>query len=72
MAARPANAEMIQGYLDGRNLSAPEPSGNRSMSYRHGFKVGRAERERRTLGHFDVVNRWADEAMDADDAILRA
>lgn len=70
MTGRPANEEMVQGYMDGRDLNAPGPSANRSMSYRHGFSVGRAERENRTLGHFDEVIRWADEAMDADATIL--
>lgn len=36
-----ANEEMIQGYRDGFNPDTPEPSGNRSHSYRHGFKAGR-------------------------------
>lgn len=35
--------EMAEGYRDGRDLSAPEPSSNRSHSYRHGFAVRRAE-----------------------------
>lgn len=69
---RPANEEMVQGYMDGLDANCPEPSANRSMSYRHGFKVGRSELEHKTLGHFDDVTRWADEAMDADDAIMRA
>lgn len=69
---RPANDEMVQGYMDGRGTGCPEPSGNRSNSYCHGFKVGRAEREGKHLGTFDQVTRWADEAMDADTAIMRA
>jgi hypothetical protein len=39
---KPANEEMVQGYMDGYDLNAPEPSANRSYSYRHGFAVGRA------------------------------
>jgi hypothetical protein len=39
-----ANAEMIEGFMDGYDLSNPEPSGNRSRSYRHGFRSGRAEK----------------------------
>lgn len=35
--------EFVEGYLDGRDMTAPEPSGNRSHSYRHSFAVGRAE-----------------------------
>lgn len=35
--------ERVDGYRDGRDPEAPEPSENRSASYRHGFKVGRAE-----------------------------
>lgn len=35
--------EFVEGYLDGRDVDAPEPSSNRSHSYRHSFMVGRAE-----------------------------
>jgi hypothetical protein len=35
--------EFVAGYLDGRNPDEPEPSANRSHSYRHSFAVGRAE-----------------------------
>ena len=41
---KPANADMIEGYMDGYNLDAPEPSGNRSEGYRHSFYIGRAEK----------------------------
>ena len=61
-----ANADMIEGYQDGRDLTAPEPSANRSRSYRHGFMVGRAEKENRRIA-FDEVTRMADEAMRLDD-----
>lgn len=36
-----ANADMIEGFRDGYDLSCPEPSANRSASYRHGFANGR-------------------------------
>ena len=39
-----ANAEMVEGYMDGFDLNNPEPSENRSHSYRHGFKNGRADK----------------------------
>lgn len=39
-----ANDEMLEGYRDGRNLDNPEPSDNRSHSYRHGFANGRADK----------------------------
>lgn len=35
--------EFGEGYRDGRDPSAPEPSDNRSACYRHSFAVGRAE-----------------------------
>jgi hypothetical protein len=41
-----ANEEMVNGYLDGRDPTSPEPSANRSWSYRHSFAVGRAEIEK--------------------------
>lgn len=36
--------DMVDGYRDGFDLNSPEPSDNRSHSYRHGFKNGRADR----------------------------
>lgn len=33
--------DMLEGYNDGRNPESPEPSANRSASYRHGFANGR-------------------------------
>lgn len=33
--------QMVEGYLDGSNADNPEPSANRSASYRHGFANGR-------------------------------
>jgi hypothetical protein len=33
--------EMVIGYLDGLDPTSPEPSSNRSHSYRHGFANGR-------------------------------
>jgi hypothetical protein len=38
-----ADFEFWQGYCDGRDRNAPEPSDNRSACYRHSFAVGRAE-----------------------------
>jgi 3-oxoacyl-(acyl-carrier-protein) synthase len=34
-----ANDEMVQGFLDGYDLTAPEPSANRSASYRQALKM---------------------------------
>lgn len=41
---RPANAEVIEGFRDGYDLSTPEPSHNRSVSYRYGFMCARLRR----------------------------
>jgi hypothetical protein len=35
--------EMGRGYLDGGGENCPEPSSNRSASYRHGSRNGREE-----------------------------
>jgi len=65
---RPANADMIEGFRDGYDLTAPEPSANRSASYRHGFMCGRIDkRQVEWNGSPDELRRLADEAMDADD-----
>lgn len=39
------DSEFADGYRDGRDRSAPEPSANRSACYRHSFWIGRAEIE---------------------------
>jgi hypothetical protein len=66
---KPANAEMVEGYRDGYDTNAPEPSANRSHSYRHGFMVGRAEKEGRKLTSAGVLRVWADVAMDKDEGV---
>jgi hypothetical protein len=64
---RPANDDMVDGYMDGYDMTAPEPSANRSASYRHGFMVGRGEKTGDFAGNYIDLNRAADAAMDADD-----
>ncbi len=64
--------EMVEGYRDGFDLSNPEPSANRSRSYRHGFANGRGDQSGKGRGlSYDELNRLADEAMtlDAQDAV---
>lgn len=64
---KPANAEMVQGYMDGFDLSSPEPSANRSRSYRHGFANGRDDRAHKPRASYEELIRWAHEAMEADE-----
>lgn len=65
---RPANDEMVEGFRDGYDLTAPEPSANRSASYRHGFMCGRIDkRQVAWSGTADQLRQMADEAMAADD-----
>ena len=67
---RPANDEMIQGFMDGYDLTTPEPSGNRSHSYRHGFKAGRNDKSLQGPFHgmsAEAIRRLADEAMAQDE-----
>lgn len=63
-----ANADMIEGYLDAYDLDAPEPSANRSDSYRHGFAVGRSERlHHKPLAPAKILRAAADAAMAKDE-----
>ena len=65
---RPANAEMAEGFRDGYDLTAPDPSANRSASYRHGFMCGRIDkRQVEWNGTADELRKLADDAMEADD-----
>ena len=68
---KPANEEMVQGYMDGYDLDAPEPSENRSYSYRHGFAVGRAEKTGGKLADYNTLVARADEATAKDEDHFR-
>jgi hypothetical protein len=63
---QPANADMVEGYRDGFDLSSPEPSDNRSHSYRHGFANGRDDRAGKPRGSYTELVRMADLAMEKD------
>lgn len=69
---RPANDEMVEGFLDGYDLSAPEPSSNRSHSYRHGFANGRDDRAGKPRASYAELVRMADLAMEIDQNIQGA
>lgn len=66
---RPANAEMIEGFKDGYDLNAPEPSANRSHSYRHGFANGRDDRRGQPRDTHANLVAAAEAAMAADEAV---
>lgn len=68
MSDRPANPEMIEGFRDGYDLSAPEPSTNRSASYRHGFANGRDDRAGKPRASHADLTLMAELAMDEDEA----
>ena len=63
-----ANKEMVLGYLDGRNPDAPEPSENRSRSYRHGFANARDNAARKSRAAAETLREMADRAMAEDEA----
>jgi len=66
-AQNAVNAEMVEGYSDGFDLNNPEPSANRSHSYRHGFAVGRADRNREpAFGSAENARRLAEVAEQKD------
>jgi hypothetical protein len=60
--------EMVDGYFDGRRPEMPEPSDNRSASYRHGFRSGRADLGRPRAESFDETQAAADRAIEEDNA----
>jgi hypothetical protein len=64
---RPANDEMVQGYMDGLDLDSPEPSANRSASYRHGFANGRDDRRGKPRASFEAIRNAGDIAMLEDE-----
>jgi len=42
------DAELCEGYYDGRRVSSPEPGSNRHPAYVHGFMNGRDDIGRRS------------------------
>jgi hypothetical protein len=59
--------EMVDGYRDGLDLNAPEPSANRTHCYRHGFANGRHEALHKCpRAHAETLRRLADEAVRKD------
>jgi hypothetical protein len=60
--------DMVAGYFDGRNPDAPEPSSNRSRSYRHGFANGRDDMRRHPRATAAELREIADYCIAADEA----
>lgn len=58
--------EMLEGYQDGRKQDSPEPSGNRSKSYCHGFRNGRDDLTRNPRALAAVLRQQAEEAIKID------
>lgn len=61
-----AEDEILEGYLDGRTPDSPEPSGNRSASYRHGFANGRDDLTRKPRASAAMIRDMMAEAMARD------
>lgn len=62
-----ANAEMVEGYMDGSDWSSPEPSGNRTRSYRHGFANGRDDLRGNPRASYNLLKKMAEDAMRMDE-----
>lgn len=62
--------EMVEGYLDGFRPDNPEPSANRSASYRHGFANGRDDLAKSPRLPAHVLRLLADQAIRDD--VLKA
>lgn len=71
MGERPANDDMVEGFMDGYDLTAPEPSANRSHSYRHGFANGRDDRAGKPRASYQTLCEMADVALAMDGAMER-
>lgn len=64
----PTPDDMLEGYNDGRNPDSPEPSANRSDSYRHGFQNGRDDLRNQPRAGARELRRQGDEAIAKDKA----
>lgn len=58
--------EMVEGYRDGRDPNSPEPSSNRSHSYRHGFANGRDDLVKKPRARACFLREKAGAALTAD------
>ena len=63
--------EMAEGFMDGYNPDAPEPSDNRSASYRHGFRSAQADHGKPRTESFAATRAAADRAITEDNALHR-
>jgi hypothetical protein len=66
MTRTEAMQEMLEGYMDGLLPGNPEPSGNRSHSYRHGFANGRDDWRRMPRAPAEHNRKAAEKAIVAD------
>jgi hypothetical protein len=57
---------MVEGYHDGMDPNSPEPSANRSASYRHGFANGRDDIRRQPRDSAANLREAADKAIAED------
>lgn len=64
-----AEDEMLEGYMDGLDLNSPEPSSNRSHSYRHGFANARDDRRHEPRDSAPALRAEADKAIKRDMAL---
>jgi hypothetical protein len=55
--------EMVEGYRDGRNPDNPEPSQNRSNSYKHGIANGRDDYARAPRTTAEMLRLMANKAI---------
>ena len=60
--------EMVQGFIDGYDPDAPEPSANRSASYRHGFRSAQADHGKPRAESFAATRAAAERAIEEDNA----
>ena len=58
--------EMTEGYLDGMDLTSPQPSDNRTASYRHGFENGRDDRRGKPRDSCENLRLKANLAIEQD------
>lgn len=69
---RPANDDMVRGFMDGYDKNSPDPGPNTSMCYRHGFECGRDDLLCRVRFSAAELRQMADEAMEYDEDPLRS
>lgn len=65
-----ATYDMVDGHMNGSDPNSPEPLGNRSAAYRHGFTNGRDDLGRKPRESASRLREMAEQAIVEDKLLI--